>query len=150
MNKHDHQIITNLRKNARMPLSIMSRKTRIPVSTIFDKLKTYQDSIISRHTSIVNFEKLGYTARASFSIKVSREDKYKLKDYLLTHHCMNSVYRINNGFDFQVEGIFKDLSEMEDFTDTLDQRFDIVEIKSHFIIEDLKRESFMSSQLLPE
>jgi DNA-binding Lrp family transcriptional regulator len=144
MNKKDLQIIALLRQDARMPLTKMSRNIQVPVSTIFDRLKASEASIIQKHTSLINFAALGFNTRANITLKVDRDDKDALKDYLMKHQNINSVLRINNGYDFMVEGIFHQIRDMEDFIDTVENKFKIQDKKSFFIIEDLKKESFMS------
>ena len=145
INKKDLLIISYLRNNARMPLTKMSRKTQIPVSTIFDRLKLNEEDLILKHTSLLNFPKLGYNVRANITLKVDREDKETLKEFLIKNQSINSVYKINNGFDFMVEGIFRQIKDMEDFIDKLEDRFKIQDKRFFFIIEDLKREAFMSN-----
>lgn len=145
MNQKDLKIIAYLRQDARMPLTKMSRKTHIPVSTIFDRLKINENNIIVKHTSLLNFDKLGYNTRANITLKVDREDKEALKEFLVKSPSVNSVYKINNGFDFMIEGIFKQIKDMEEFIEDMEQKFKITDKKSFFIIEDLKREAFMSS-----
>lgn len=144
MNKKDIMIISNLRNNARMPLTMMSKKTCIPVSTLFDRLKANEDSYIVKHTSLLDFQKLGYNTRANIALKADREDKDLLKSYLIKNCSVNSVYRINNGYDYMVEAVFREMRDLEEFLDDLDKRFRITDKKSFFIIEDIKRESFMS------
>jgi Lrp/AsnC family transcriptional regulator, leucine-responsive regulatory protein len=143
MNNKDLEIISHLRQNARMPLTIMSKKTRIPVSTIFGRLKTHADNVIAKHTSLLNFALLGYYARANITIKVDRDDKQIVKEYLTKHQAVNSLYKINNGYDFMIEGVFRQVSDMENFLDELENKFRISDRKSFFIIEDLKREAFL-------
>jgi DNA-binding Lrp family transcriptional regulator len=139
------QILAHLRQDARMPLTKMSRSTQIPVSTIFDRMKVHESSVIKKHTSLLNFAALGYNTRANIAFRVDRDDKEALKDYLMKHESVNSVYRINNGYDFMVEGIFEQIKDMEDFIDIVENKFKIQDKKSFFIIEDLKKESFMSN-----
>jgi len=145
MNKKDLKIIAHLRQNARMPLTKMSRKTHIPVSTIFDRLKLNESGLITKHTSLLDFSKLGYNTRANITLKVDRDDKDALREHLIKNQSVNSVYKINNGFDFMVEGVFRQIKDMEDFIESLEKRFKILDTKSFFIIEDLKREAFMSN-----
>ncbi len=123
----------------------MSKKTSIPVSTIFDRLKINEESIITKHTCLLDFNRLGYHTRANITFKVERDDKETLREYLINNPSVNSVYRINNGFDYMVEGIFRQIRDLEEFVDKVEQKFKIQEKKSYFIIEDLKRESFMSN-----
>ncbi len=145
MKTKDMKIIAHLRQNARMPLTKMSRKTHIPVSTLFDNLKAKEKSIIRKHTSLLNFSKLGYDARANIALKVDRDDKENLLKQLKMANEVNSLYKINNGFDFMIEGIFKNVREMESFIENLENKFKITDKKFFFIIEDLKREEFMGN-----
>lgn len=145
MNQKDIKIITYLRQNARMPLTTMSKKTQIPVSTLFDRLKANESTLIIKHTSLLDFAKLGFNTRANITLKVDREDKEKLKEFLMKHQSINSVYKINNGYDFMIEGIFRQIKDMENFLEDLENKFKIQDKKSFFIIEDLKREAFMSN-----
>ena len=144
MNQKDMKILSYLRKDARIPLTKMSKYTSIPVSTIFDKIRSYESNLIIRHTTLIDFQKLGYSTRANISLKVDRDDREAIKNHLVKNQFVNSVYKINNGFDFMIEGIFHDNKDMEDFIELLEEKFKIIDHKSFFIIEDLKRESFMS------
>lgn len=147
MNSKDLKIISQLRNNARMSLTDMSKKIHMPVSTIFDRLKS--NELVVKHTSLLDFPKLGFT-KANVLLKVEREDKESLKEFLAKNQAVNSFYRINNGFDFMLECIFRQMKDLEEFSDLLESRFKIREIKSFFVIEDIKRESFMADlELLP-
>ncbi|MBI2549202.1 Lrp/AsnC family transcriptional regulator [Candidatus Woesearchaeota archaeon] len=148
MDQKDVEIISQLRENARMPLTKMSRRTRIPVSTLFDRIRSNEQTIILRYTSLLDFNKLGYHARAHVHLRVSREDKELLKIFLLSHPSVNAVYRINNGYDFMVEGIFQQVKDLEEFIEHVEQQFSIIDKRSYFIIEDLKREGFLCPKML--
>jgi len=142
--KKDMLILSNLRKNARMSLTNMSKKTQIPISTIFDRLKVHEASLIKKHTSLLDFEKLGYNTRANVCIKVDKDKREEVKAYLMRHQNINSVYKINNGYDFLVEAIFKHIKDLEDFLELVEERFHITERKVYYLIEDIKREEFMA------
>lgn len=148
MNRKDIQIISFLRKNARMPLTSMSRKTGIPVSTIFDRLKANEHDLIIKHTCLIDFSKIGYNIKANILIKAERESKKELKEYLQKSSCINSIYKIDNGYDFMIEVLFRQLKDMDDFLEILDNKFRIEDKKSFFIIEDIKKEEFMSRPVL--
>lgn len=148
MKEKDYQMIAYLRQDARMPLTTMSKKTQIPVSTLFDRLKANEEGVIKRHTALLDFTKLGYFTRANIVFKVAKEHKDELKNYLQTSESVNSVLRINNGYDFMVEGVFRQVLDMENFIENIEEKFNIEDKKSFFIIEDVKRESFMSDPSL--
>ncbi|MCK5630482.1 MAG: hypothetical protein KAI26_07725 [Nanoarchaeota archaeon] len=147
INKKDMLIISNLRKDARMNLTKMAKKTGIPVSTIFDKIRGFQNNIVTKHTTLINFDLLGYNTRSKILLKVGKEDKEALKAYLLKNHNINSFYRINNGYDFMIEGIFKNIKEMEEFLENLEGKFTIEKKEYFYIIDDMKREAFMEDNL---
>ncbi|MEK6917297.1 MAG: Lrp/AsnC family transcriptional regulator [Nanoarchaeota archaeon] len=144
MKTKDYQIISHLRKDARMPLTNMSRQTNIPVSTIFDRIKANEDNIIIRHTTLINFNKLGYNTRAHVLVKLDRDFKTNAGDFLSKHPNVNSVFRINNGFDYMFEAVFTNIKDLESFIDTIDQKFKIENKETYYIVEDIKKEAFMS------
>ncbi|MGM5485512.1 MAG: Lrp/AsnC family transcriptional regulator [Nanobdellota archaeon] len=132
-----------LRRNARESLTNMSRKSNIPISTIYDKIKNDKHRMIKKHTVLVDFSKLGFNTRASISLKVRKNKKRELGDYLSKHPNINNIFRINNGYDFWIECIFKDMKELEEFTEYLEERFGVKK-EIYYIIDEVKRESFMS------
>jgi DNA-binding Lrp family transcriptional regulator len=141
--KKELTIMAHLRENARQKLTEISRKTGIPISTIYDKLQR-KNSVILRHTSLINFEKLGYNTRASIVIKAAPKDRVALRTFMMKDHRINSLFRINNGYDFLAEGIFTSIKDAEDYFDTLEKKFSIEKRDAYFIVGDVKREAFMS------
>ena len=75
MKKTDLLIISSLRQNAREKLTNMSKKTRIPVSTLFDRIRMHEGKLIKKHTALIDFNKLGYNTRANIILKVKKTDR---------------------------------------------------------------------------
>ena len=148
LHRKDLVILSNLRKNARESLTTMSKRTTIPVSTIFDRLKTFQNDIIRKHTTLIDFSLLGFNARANILLKVDREQREDLKKYLGNNHNINTVMKISSGYDFMIEGIFRNVKDVEDFLDTLGSKYTIEQTQVYYIIEDIKKEAFMNDQNL--
>ncbi len=144
MNKKDLVIMSYLRQDSRSPLTEISRKTGVPVSTIYEKIKRTGPGIITRNTCLVDFTKLGFHARANLALQASIALKKELLDFLVKHCNVNSVYKINNGYDYLAECVFPNIKELEDFVDNVEMRFKVRKCETYFIIEDIKRESFMS------
>ena len=145
LNQKDLLLLINLRQNARETLTRLSRKTNIPISTIYDKLKLFYGDIIKKHTSILDFARLGYNARVNIMLRVDKEQREQIKDFLARKDCINSVFKINNGYDFLAEGIFKDIREVEDFLETLDDKFKIKSKQIYYVVDEIKREGFMTA-----
>lgn len=142
--KKDLIVISNLRTNARETLTNLSKKVKMPVSTIYDRLKMHEGELIKRHTSLIDFTKLGYYARAHIVLKVNKEERERVKEYLKKSLCVNNVYKINNNYDFLIEGVFRNVKELEDFVDELEEKFAVSDKQVYYVIEDIKTESFLS------
>jgi len=150
INKKDLIVISYLRQNARETLTRLSKKTHIPVSTIYDKLKLHEHDVITKYTSLLDFSKLGFNTRANVMLKVKIDKRDEVKDYLIKNQNVNSVCKINNGFDFMVDVIFKHIKDMEDFIECIEQRFDIKDKEVYYVIDDIKRECFMNDPAVLE
>tara|TARA_Y100000310_G_scaffold345334_1_gene463879 strand:+ start:1785 stop:2252 length:468 start_codon:yes stop_codon:yes gene_type:complete len=144
MKINDQLIIALLRENSRMTLTKMSKKTSIPVSTLYQRLKSYKEGIVKKHTALVDFNKLGFTARARVLLKVDKKKKEDLRKHLLTSQFTNELHKVNNGYDFMAELIFKSMKELEAYVDTLDEKFSIKEKKTFYIVDEIKEEGFLS------
>ena len=139
-------LLSHFRSNARISLTKLSKLTKIPVSTIFDKLKDYETrQLIKKSTAIIDFRKLGYEIRNQILISASKNNKEELQRFLIKNTKVNTIYRINNGYDFLVETIFKNMNEMDEFMKSL-EAFEPLQKKEFFIMEDLKREEFLSGK----
>ena len=148
--KKDLIILANLRANARETLTNMSKKTAIPISTIYDRLKSYENNIITKHTALIDFTKLGYNARVNILLKVDRAVRDEAKIFLSKHHNVNSVFKISNGYDFLVEGIFRHVKDVEDFIDAFQNKFKVEQSQTYYLIEEVRREAFMNDDKLIE
>lgn len=143
--KNELILLSYLRKNARETLTKISRDTKIPVSTIFDKLKKYDNELIKKSTVILDFRKLGYNTRVSLLVRVPREQRSKLKEFLVKDSHVNSLYKVNNNFDFILECIFIDMQEFQNFIECMEDRFDVKDKQMFYILEDIKKEEFMAN-----
>jgi len=81
-------------------------------------------------------------------VKVNRDLREEAKKFLINHLNVNSFYKISNGFDFLIEGIFKNVKDVEDFIDNINGRFKVEQVQVYYVIEDIKKESFMNDKEL--
>jgi len=137
-------LLSHFRHNARESLTTISRRTHVPVSTIFDKLKHYEHSFIKKHTTLIDFSKLGYMTRANVLLKVAVEHREHVKLYLLKHEHVNSLFKVNNGYDFLAEMVFQHIKDLEDFLEALESKYKVLGKNVFYIIEDICREEFMA------
>ena len=79
----------------------------------------------------------------------SRRERQKalqpvLKDFLMKHEHVNSLFKVNNGYDFLAEMVFQHIKDLEDFLEMLEHKYDVKDKSVFYIIEDICREEFMA------
>ena len=144
IDKKDVLIMSYMRKNSRTTLTEIAKRSSSPISTIYQKLKILRKDVIKKNTAIIDFNKIGFYARAKFVLQANINHKKNLLEYLTNHNNVNSLYKINNGYDFLFEGIFKNMKDLEDFVENLRMKFKMKKCETYYIIEEAKREEFMA------
>ncbi|MFO8016503.1 MAG: Lrp/AsnC family transcriptional regulator [Candidatus Woesearchaeota archaeon] len=142
-------LISHLRQNARKNLTAISRSTGIPVSTLFEKIKQLERGVIKKHTALLDFSRLGFDVRVNFALKAGKQARDRVKEFLMKDARVNSVYRVNNGYDFFVECIFRSMKEASDFSEKLEE-LKVKEVKEYYILDELKKEEFMGDPVLTD
>jgi len=130
-------LLKKMRNNSRKSLNSISKELDVPSSTLFDMLKRLESHVIIKHTSLIDFSKLGYSIKVIFTINSSQKDD--LRHFLMRNENVNSLSTVINGF--QAECVFKDLKEMTGFKERLKQ-FEIDELREFFVVDEIKREGF--------
>ena len=90
----DIKIMRELRRNSRSSLASIAKKTGIPLSTIYDRIKTKEIELIKKHTSILDFPKLGYNIRAKVLLRIW--DTEQFQKFAVQHPNINSVFKLNS------------------------------------------------------
>jgi DNA-binding Lrp family transcriptional regulator len=150
LNKKKIELLMQLRKDGRQSLTEISRKVNMPVSTIFDRVRSSKEDVIRRFTCLLDFSLVGFNCRAQMVFRIKKEDRARMQNHLLKHPNVNSVYKINNGYDFLVETVFKQLKDVDDFMEKVEEKFKILEKKVYYIIEDIAREVFLTDAVHAE
>jgi DNA-binding Lrp family transcriptional regulator len=146
MKEKDYKILAELRKNSRAQLKEISKNTSLPISTIYERIKNNYSNIVKKHTSILNFELLGFNAKANICLKCDKKYKNELYEHLKNHPNINSLSKINNGFDCMVEAIFKNVKELEEFVENLEEKYCIKSKQIYYIIDEIVKEKFFTEQ----
>ena len=81
-------------------------------------------------------------------LKVDRLQRDDLRSFLVAHANVNCVFKINNEYDFIAETVFKNIRDVEEFKEKLEERFPLQGLKIFYVVEDLKREGFLADPLL--
>jgi len=143
-------LLMQLRRDGRQPLTEISREISMPVSTIFDRVRACKGDMIPRFTCLLDFRRLGFNCRTQMVFRIRKDHRAEMHQYLLRHPNVNSAYKINNGYDFLVETVFRELKEVDEFIEACEDKFSIKEKNVYYIIEDLGRELFLTDKLHAE
>ena len=141
VSSRDLAIISQLRSDGRMTLTQISRKTNIPVSSVFEKLKAFRASELIQPTVLTDFSRLGMGTRALIAIKVDRDARADVEEFL-KHPRVNNLLRVSNGYTFMID-IIMDMRGIEDFLEDLETRFRIRKKMVFYVISEVRREAFL-------
>ena len=141
--RKDILLCSRLRENARETLTRMSRKTGIPVSTLYDRMQAHKGGLIKGFTSILDFSMLGFGVRANLLIKANFYHRDEIRSFLEGAYCANTVQALNNAFDFLADCVFSSIDELERFKQRLHEAGKIERLEVLLVVEDIKKEGFL-------
>jgi len=145
INPRDLLILSKLREDARTKLTKLSKETNVPISTLFDKIKDYKGDLITKFSCFIDFKKLGYPVQSTILVQVGGDERNKLKEFFERSANTNSIYKINNGYNFMVHCIFKSIQDNERFLELIEEKFNITSLQNYYVIEYIKVEEFKFS-----
>jgi len=135
-------ILTHLRKNAKESLITIAKKTNTPQSTVYERTRNH-GHLVKKNIPLLDFQKLGINSQTHFVLRVDKTHRNDLEQYFLAHPNINTLYRISE-LDYLAEGVFKNLYDAQQFFELLESRFPIIDIQKFTIIQELKREEFLT------
>lgn len=97
---------------------------------------------------MIDFSKVGYNTRAKVLLKVDKDQRQKLQDFLDNCKNVNTLFKVNNGFDFMADMVFVHIKDLEDFIEMIEHKFRIINKETFYIIDALKTEEFLASPVL--
>ena len=130
-----------------MNLTTISRKTGIPVSTIFDRLRSHEGRLITKFTCLLDFHEMGFTVWAKVFVKVRPDKRNELQNYMYAHPSVNNIYRVNNGYDFTLDCVFRDMKDAEDFMNELEDSFPIIQRDVFHVIDRIVEEKLLAEEM---
>lgn len=75
------------------------------------------------------------------------KDREELERCLQESPNVNSMVKINNGYNFIVELVFREMNDVEEYLEDIEKMFSIKKKQVYYIISDLKREGFLADPL---
>ena len=82
---------------------------------------------------------------ALIGFSTGKKDRKKLFELLSKNVNVNSLYKVNNGWDFMVEVIFPGVKEVEDFIESIEEQAKVRNKKLLYVIAEIKKEEFLAN-----
>lgn len=142
INDKDIKILNHLRNNSRARVTNIAKNLNTPATTIYDRLRSLENKVIKKHTTLIDYSKLGYNQNSFVKIK---QNSKELSDYLCNHKNVNSIYKTNYHREIIFQTIFKNHEQFYLFIEELKNRFKFSDIIIDHIDDVLKIESFLQN-----
>lgn len=139
MEKKDWVIISQLRSDARKPVSTISNAVDLCRETVAKRIEKY-NSIIRKYTVLLDFQKIGLI-HVLMNVTIINEDKEVFERYMQQHPCLNTFYQTSKGY--AVEMVFQNALEADKFVTALSSAFAITEKQVWVIEKQLAQECFL-------
>lgn len=159
--KKDLEILQHLRKNAREKVTEISKNVGMPATTIYSKMLAHQkNGVVKKHTALLDFSKIGFNTNALVALKISKKRRDEIQNYLTGHNNINSLYsvvsnqtnidephRISIDKWLLAEIVFQNMSQLQEFMDDMQVKFDVRDFQIFHIINEIKKEDFLCNAL---
>ena len=141
MKQKEKEMIKYLRKGKRVNISEIARELNLPISTVRDRINRIEEKYILKRSSLLDYKKIGYSANVILAVKIDSK-KREFLDFLKEQKCINSIYRINSGYNFLFEVVFRDSLQLINWIEKIKALF-VLEIISFQILKVEEKEKFI-------
>jgi DNA-binding Lrp family transcriptional regulator len=140
----DKQILTVLRSNARLSTKQIAKKTNIPITTVFNRIKNLEkNGIIKYYTAILDKKKLGRGVSANILLNINFDKLSKkmmneedLADKLLRIPGIEAVETMSGEADIILKVSVEDIDKLNELlTKKLRGFEEIVNVKTFIILK---------------
>src|SRR3989338_6529732 len=136
----DLEILHHLRNNSRQSLTSIAKKMNIPITTVYDRVLANEKRFIFRHTSLLDFSKIGLNSMMFLNLKVPKNRLPEFENFLAQHPNVNSAYKTDFDGNYFIEMISKDPSNANRHISDFENNFDVKKLQIFNVIEELQRE----------
>lgn len=124
MDKIDRKIINSLQKNARASLKDLSKECFISSPAIAARInKLEKAGIINGYHSSIDMEKIGFHVRAFIQVQLEPRQKQEFYPYVQSIPNVVECNCVTGDYSEIMEVIFPSTTDLDDFINTIQQRF---------------------------
>lgn len=144
LDSKDKKILELLSKNARMPISEISRKSKIQRDSIVYRIKRLERlNVIRFYTTILNPSALGFPIYSYVHLKLHNLDESLEKEFvsfLVSNPQVTYVVKISGEWDYDITIAAKDLGNFEEVLKEIRYKFSkiIKDYSTNLILQEYK------------
>ncbi|MDP4039555.1 MAG: Lrp/AsnC family transcriptional regulator [Candidatus Pacearchaeota archaeon] len=144
LDKNDKKIIEILQKEARLPVTQIAKKVRMPADSVKYRIQRLEKlGVIRFYHAVINFPLLGYPmySYTPISLFAMNETEEKLFiNYLISHPQITWVSKTTGNWDFIIGTCAKDFKEYDEIIKSIRLKFIkfIKEFETISTIEEFK------------
>jgi DNA-binding Lrp family transcriptional regulator len=142
INLKDLQILSYLRKNARIRVTDIAKNMKLPFTTIYDRIDRINKNAIKKSSVLLDYQKLGYL-QTHVTLAIDKKDRMNFIEFMQKHNNINSAYLVNFGDSIIMESVFNNLNEFEDCVKIIENNYNIKKIVINHISHEIKKEEFL-------
>ena len=148
LSKSDLNVLGAMRQNARETLTAVSRKTGIPISTAFDKLRSLEaNGVVAKYTALLDWKQIGFCYRIILLLRVKKSQKEEVENWLEENAPVNNMMHLNGDWNLMLDLLFRNIADIESFVDAFKESFERTEIKVLYVMNNVKQEGFLTDSL---
>jgi DNA-binding Lrp family transcriptional regulator len=145
IDEKDLKILKELENNSKQTMKMISRKHKISLTTVYDRIKKLEKSgVIKGYTAIVDYEKLGYGLPVFIEIKVKTDKQISFIRKITDHPKVSNIFGVTGDVDLVLECYFKNKTELVDFIRELVSIEGVIKTNTRIILDKINRHQKMN------
>ena len=118
---------------------------------MFDVIHRMEREGIVKHTSLVDFQKIGYTLNVLMLVKTPLGKSSGLRTNLAANKNVNTLFQLSpvysNGdhYDYLIEAVFRSQKDIQEFVEKLEEEGSITSKRIHYVV-DAQKEMFLTKE----
>jgi Lrp/AsnC family transcriptional regulator, leucine-responsive regulatory protein len=125
--RKDRAVLDQLQQNARMPMTLIARKTRLPLDVVKYRIKRLErEGVIKQYLAYIDHAKIGkpllaYVAFTQYNLNPEMEIKFR--QHLVAHPQITYVAKYSGKWDYTIAICAKDYRELDEVIHEIRTRF---------------------------
>lgn len=138
------RVLNALIRDSRQSYRALAKEARVSIVTIANKMKDFKKrKIILGHTTVVDYDKIGYDVHVLIEIRVSLGKELVIERKLLNSPNVHAIYDVTGEHDILVMARFKNRRELDKYLKHI-QTFEFVQrVHTSLILDTIKEKSIL-------